>query len=59
MYVVVHMNEFYSYSVFKSLSTTDRCTGDMNIPAQKISAFQMGHKTQNGDFREVGSNDFD
>jgi hypothetical protein len=53
------MNEFYSYSVFKSLSTTDRCTGDMNIPAQKISAFQMGHKTQNGDFREVGSNDFD
>jgi hypothetical protein len=42
-----------------SLSTIDRCPGDMDIPAQKMSAFQMGRKTQNGYFREIGSNDFD
>jgi hypothetical protein len=31
----------------------------MNIPAQEISTYQMGRKTQNGDFREIGTNDFD
>jgi hypothetical protein len=50
---------FYSYSVFQSLSTINRCLENMNLPAQELSTFQMGRKTQNGDFREIGSNDFD
>jgi hypothetical protein len=47
------LDGFYSYSVFKSLSVTDRCPANMDILAPKIGALQMGpqNKTANSSKR--------
>jgi hypothetical protein len=52
------LDGFYSYSVFSS-SSIGRCPMNVTIPAPKLGALQMGFKTQNGDFLENYSNDFD
>jgi hypothetical protein len=52
------LDGFYSYLIFKSLTSIGRCPMDMNIPAQKIRALQMGPKTQNDDLLENGFYDF-
>jgi hypothetical protein len=43
---------FYSYSVYKSSSRIHQCPMNVNIPAPKLWALQMGSETQNGDFLE-------
>jgi hypothetical protein len=53
------MDEFYSYLEFKSLPTLGRCSVNLNSPAPKIEILEIGPKTQNGDFLENGSDDFD
>jgi hypothetical protein len=45
--------------LFKSCSIIGRCPVNLNIRARKIGALQMGPKTQNGDFLENDSDDFD
>jgi hypothetical protein len=50
---------FYSYSAFNSLPLISRCLVTVNIIALKIGAFHRGLQTQNGNFPENGSNNFD
>lgn len=40
------LDEFYSYSVFKSLSIIDQCPVNMDILTPKIEALQMNPKNQ-------------
>jgi hypothetical protein len=51
--------EFYSYSALKISSILDRWPVKLNIPVPKIEFLQMGPETQNEDFLENCSNDFD
>jgi hypothetical protein len=50
---------FCSYSSWKSLYVLHRCPIDLKIPAAKIYTIQMGFKTQNDDFLENSSNEYD
>jgi hypothetical protein len=40
------MNGFYLHSFFRSLSILGRCLKNLNTPAPKIGALQIGSKTQ-------------
>jgi hypothetical protein len=53
------LDGFYSYLELKSLSTVGRCSVNLNSPAPKLETLERGPKTQNGNFLENGSNDFD
>jgi hypothetical protein len=49
----------FLYSAIKGLSTVGRCPMNRNILAQKYGALHRGSQTQNCDFLENRSNDFD
>jgi hypothetical protein len=53
------LNVFYSYLIFKGLSTIGQCPLNVNIPPLEIEANQMGPKIQSDDFLRDGYNDFD
>jgi hypothetical protein len=46
---------FYLCSVFSYFSVIDWCQMNMNIPASKVYALEMGLKTQNIIFQKNGS----
>jgi hypothetical protein len=52
-------NRFYSFSVFKISSVTDRSPVNINIPAPRTGALQTGSKKQNLRFLENRFDDSD
>jgi hypothetical protein len=53
------LEEFCSYAVFKSSLFLDRCLVNMTVLAPKIECLQISPKSQNGNFLENGSYDYD
>jgi hypothetical protein len=56
--VTIKLDGCYSYLILLILSIIDQFLKNMNIPAPKVGALQMGSKTQNVNFLKNSYNVF-